>query len=281
MPAAEGRRFKESAPAAARGPLSSTATVSSPVKILHRKLLLGFLVAAFMAQTWMVYTDEVAEGSPRLDARGLHGRTLWTGNNCNACHQLHGFGGFLGPDLTNAMSRLGRERLDQILTVGAGQMPAFHMSPEEIDAIAAFLTAVDQTGRGQARRFPGLSREQVGRILDEQARVTPLDAEARAGHDRFRQVCSSCHVLFQRTPLGPFVAPDLLRAAGRLDRAVLDDLLVSGRPERGMPPSGLDAEQRQELVRFLQWLDRHGAALAGAAAGRSGADLGIPWFEFR
>ncbi|MCH7870146.1 MAG: c-type cytochrome, partial [Planctomycetes bacterium] len=33
------------------------------------------------------------------------GLAIWRENNCQACHQIYGYGGFLGPDLTNLMDR--------------------------------------------------------------------------------------------------------------------------------------------------------------------------------
>lgn len=117
--------------------------------VRYRKLLTVSLLAAFATQGFLVYTDETAAKARPLSPAALEGRAIWQGKNCAACHQLYGFGGFLGGDLTNAARHLTRERLDRILTTGSLQMPAFHLSPAEIDAVQAFLSDVDRTGVGQ------------------------------------------------------------------------------------------------------------------------------------
>ena len=57
------------------------------------------------------------------------------------------------------------------------------------------------------------------------------------------------------------------------------DVLETGRPTKGMPPSGLNSEQRRDVVAFLHWLaDRRPSLLE---AGLVGQELGLPWWEFR
>ena len=108
-----------------------------------RRTLLAGLVLCFGVQTWLVYSDEPS--GVRLEGEELAGAHAWQRHNCQSCHQLYGFGGFLGPDLTNAADRLGpdglRQRLEQVVTEGAGQMPAFDTSPDERAALVAFLQA--------------------------------------------------------------------------------------------------------------------------------------------
>ena len=89
-----------------------------------RKLLIFCLVAIFAVQTWLVYSDPAGKDAT-LSPLASAGQTVWRENNCQSCHQLFGFGGFLGPDLTNAIGALSTERLDSVLTIGSGQMPAF------------------------------------------------------------------------------------------------------------------------------------------------------------
>ena len=85
-----------------------------------RKILLVSLVLVFFVQTWFVYSDEAGRATPALSAEAARGRELWHEHNCQSCHQIHGFGGFLGPDLTNATLRLTDARLEAVLTGGAG-----------------------------------------------------------------------------------------------------------------------------------------------------------------
>lgn len=119
------------------------------MEVRYRKLLTSGLVAAFAVQGFLVYTDETAANARELSSAALEGRAIWQAKNCAACHQIYGFGGFLGGDLTNAARHLSRARLEYVLTSGSLQMPAFRLAPAEIDAVHAFLSEVDRTGVGQ------------------------------------------------------------------------------------------------------------------------------------
>jgi nitric oxide reductase subunit C len=243
--------------------------------------MMGSLVAAFAIQTTLVYTDDTAEATEPLGEQALAGRAIWHENNCQTCHQIYGFGGFLGPDLTNAASRLTRERLDEILVSGSGQMPAFGFAPEQIDALQAFFAAVDRTGIGQARQAARrVDTERLAAVLDECATEGTLSEEAAFGRQVFRARCTSCHQLFQATPLGPFLAPDLTNV---LDRLPLDEVrrtIVEGRPERGMIPPALPPEQLDAVLQFLTWMRAHRDDVAHRA-GVDGSEEELPWFEYR
>ncbi|MCP4868555.1 MAG: cytochrome c [Proteobacteria bacterium] len=122
----------------------------------HRKLLLGFLAACFFGQTALVYSDPTP--TTPLSEEALGGARTWHANNCQSCHQIYGFGGFLGPDLTNVAARYPGTALDGWLThvlAGTGQMPHFALDEGERAGLAAFLREVDTTGIGQARVGPG------------------------------------------------------------------------------------------------------------------------------
>ena len=84
------------------------------------------LVACFVIQSCLVYFDP--SPAPGLTNAARQGRRIWHTHNCQSCHQLYGFGGFLGPDLTNATERLTPARLEHLLTVGSREMPAWSAS---------------------------------------------------------------------------------------------------------------------------------------------------------
>jgi nitric oxide reductase subunit C len=251
------------------------------------------LVAAFATQGFLVYADELGNGSVRLAPLADQGRRLWLAHNCSACHQIHGFGGFLGPDLTNAAQRVPRTRLDEILTAGSLQMPAFHLTPAEIDGIEAYLRALDQTGQGQARSTVPPPVDRVLAVIEDHLAgngsvavaeasappASPDHAAVRRGHGLFLGRCTACHVPMRATSLGVALAPDPTRIAERLTREQIEQTLVEGRLSRGMPPAGLDAEQRRDVIAFLEWLAREREALC--AAGCASETVGLPWWEFR
>jgi len=238
------------------------------------------LVAAFMVQTALVYTDQTPLKRDPLSPLALRGRALWHANNCQTCHQFYGFGGFLGPDLTNAAPRLSRDRLDTILTEGYGQMPPFGMSSEQIDAIQAYLTEVDRTGVGQARRFPPVDPKAALAAVDAHAKEHPFPGNGKIGRALFAMRCTTCHCLFQSTPLGPFVAADLTSACNRLNARELHETLIHGRPDKGMPPTALPDDQCAAVYDFLSWLAEHREALC-RRLGISDDQQSMPWFEFK
>ncbi|MCZ6597955.1 MAG: hypothetical protein O7B99_09975, partial [Planctomycetota bacterium] len=72
---------------------------------MNRSHTLTFLVVCFLGVSVVAYTDHprVSAGPP-LDELERAGLAVWRENNCQACHQVYGFGGFHGPDLTNRVS---------------------------------------------------------------------------------------------------------------------------------------------------------------------------------
>jgi nitric oxide reductase subunit C len=243
------------------------------------------LVAAFVLQTALVYSDP-APGKP-LDDLALRGRQAWHRHACNTCHQVHGFGGFLGPDLTNAASRLSEERLRTVLTRGAGQMPAFDLPPEEIAAVGAYLRSLDGMGRGQARH-PDLATA-TSDPAAPLARAVAAALGASGPPDVARglelvgsRACWACHAA-PGTPAK--AAPDLATARERLDEAALLAVLTNGRPEKGMPPPPLAESERRDVASFLAWLSEHRAPVLRAIHDELGARrvalADIPWWEYR
>lgn len=112
---------------------------------------LMFVYAIFNA---VIYTNKPDYGNVRLSPLAVKGETLWLRNNCNACHQLYGLGGYLGPDLTNVYSVSGKseEVLKTFMISGVKSMPKFDFSDEEQNALLQFLKEVDQTGHYPDRK---------------------------------------------------------------------------------------------------------------------------------
>ncbi len=252
---------------------------------VRKKLLLAVLVLCFGVQTGLVYSDV---RSVPLSEEALAGRELWQGYACQTCHQLYGQGGFLGPDLTNAATRVDSTRLVSLLRVGSGQMPPLGFIDEEAAAMAAFLREIDrpEIGRGQLRL--GTPGEGAGaqaafeRAIE--ASLGPEDADVAAGYAAWRmRPCSACHFPFRASPVG---APDLSLVSGSLAPDSLDRVLAEGRPAKGMPPPvpPLDAADRAAITAFLEFLganrEQLEAATQALAADRSLDWRALPWWEF-
>lgn len=253
-------------------------------KPFWKKTLMLVLVLCFALQSSLVYSDERSEP---LSADATAGRQLWHRHACQTCHQLYGQGGFLGPDLTNAASRVDSTRLVSLLTVGSGQMPPLDYSLTEVAQMAAFLEEIDRpdVGRGQLRL--GDPNEQGGaqagfdRALD--AALSPGSPEA-AGLAAYRtRPCAACHIPFRESPVG---APDLSLVVETLTADSLNQVLTDGRPLLGMPPPipPLEGGDREALVAFLTYLNQNRSALMTASEEMAGSRRidwrALPWWEF-
>lgn len=118
-------------------------------QVIGNRLILFTLITAFIIYNIILYTQDISKTSATtLTAQEIDGQTLWQENNCTACHQLYGLGGYLGPDLTNIISNpnKGPEYAKAFFNSGIKSMPKFEFSPDEQAALISFLTAVDQTG---------------------------------------------------------------------------------------------------------------------------------------
>lgn len=81
------------------------------------------------------------------------GKIVWQKYNCNACHQVYGLGGFLGPDLTNTYSLKGPAHIKAYLKSGIATMPNFPFNEQEINALLAYMQNIDASGKSDPRSF--------------------------------------------------------------------------------------------------------------------------------
>jgi len=254
------------------------------MSVPSRRRLLSVLVLVFFVQTGMVYTDDAGWAAPPLSPRAQQGQELWLAHNCQSCHQLYGFGGFLGPDLTNSVSRITRARFDSMMTTGVGQMPPFDFDQEQRDAVVQFLTEVDQTGVGQFRLPAGQS---PGQVMTEwaaagvEARGAMSPSVARGWEIVQGQACIGCHL---PNPLSTQRSTDLAKLTAEVAHEEILLVLDEGRPRKGMPRMALSMEDREAVIEALDWMAEDGDALreAFSKARLSGDPDGysIPWFDF-
>ena len=117
-------------------------------RVFYNRLILFLLSGSFLVYNYVVYTDGTYLNEHKLSGHAIKGEKIWQRNNCSACHQIYGLGGYLGPDLTNIYSHpsKGPDYIRGILNTGIKHMPYYEFSAEEKEAIVAFLKAVDATG---------------------------------------------------------------------------------------------------------------------------------------
>jgi nitric oxide reductase subunit C len=251
------------------------------VSVRTKMLLMAALVAAYVAQSALVYLDEPS--GVRLEGEALAGARLFQDRGCQVCHQLHGFGGFLGPDLTNATRRLTDSRLRQVLTGGSGQMPALHLDESEIASVRAFLVAMDQTGQGQARiPATGPSSNELFAVAIDAALPHAPPAAVRGYRALDGRPCFACHLPFRAGISG---AADLSLVTSRLDADELDQVLTTGKPPfMPTPVPAFSAEERADVAAWLGWLGEHRDELrrdvAAADESRRFRWSDVPWWEY-
>ena len=113
------------------------------------QIIIGLLISLFSVYNFILYTQNTSVSSASLlSDSALKGEHLWQENNCTACHQIYGLGGYLGPDLTNISSNpnKGLEYAKAFFNSGVKSMPKFNFNASEKNDLAEFLKAIDQTG---------------------------------------------------------------------------------------------------------------------------------------
>ncbi|HEX9690608.1 MAG TPA: cytochrome c [Gemmatimonadales bacterium] len=247
------------------------------------------LVVAYLIMAGVTYLDYPRhDPDPPLSELARDGLAVWRRNNCQACHQLYGFGGFLGPDLTNRVTAATRdEELEWILVRGSKQMPAFDLPADERRAVLAFLRSVDRTGQSQptplAASNPIPPVQHFARIVEawEDRTGDTLAPPARAGLEIMtRNACGGCHQPFAVSPVR---APDLSGRAVNRSPDALRKVLDMGRGR--MPPFPLSRTDVEHVSAFLQWLANDRRALVALDRELLGLDpftwRDVPWFEYR
>ena len=117
------------------------------------KKLTGFmLVTAFLSYSVFIYTHLPVE-NPVTTQKANDGKMVWQKYNCNACHQIYGLGGYLGPDLTNEYSVRGDAFIRAFVSSGTNIMPKFNVSDKEMESLSEFLKQVDLSGKSDPRTF--------------------------------------------------------------------------------------------------------------------------------
>lgn len=250
-----------------------------------REILFAAMVAAYAGLSVVAYTDHPRAPGPQLTDLERDGLDVWRRNNCQVCHQIHGFGGFLGPDLTNAVDAK-RDDSDfaSLLTNGWGKMPALHLPDDDQRAVLAFLRAMNRTGRSQPRSNAAKKPVQPSKhwkaLMAEGASVAPSESAKRGCEVVTTAACGACHIPFME---GFHRAPDLTLAAQDRSPTYLGPILAEGR--RVMPSHAFTPDQVQDIAEFLEWVARHRDELVeknDAMLQREGFTWkDLPWWEYK
>jgi nitric oxide reductase subunit C len=123
------------------------------IKVIH--IYIGLFIL-FICYTCIIYTTPLFSkiSHPNTLANAIEGRLVWQKYNCQSCHQLYSLGGYLGPDLTNQLSKENGELiLKNIVKNGTGAMPKFELTETEISKLVEFLKMTNESGKADLRQF--------------------------------------------------------------------------------------------------------------------------------
>jgi nitric oxide reductase subunit C len=117
--------------------------------------VLVLLSAAFAGWSAFAYLDPGTR--PAIDMippRAPEGKQVWLKHNCQACHQIYGLGGYLGPDLTNVVEDRGAPHIRKVIQAGFRDMPRFELTDSEMDDLLVYLAYVGRSGRFPLKKWP-------------------------------------------------------------------------------------------------------------------------------
>ncbi len=118
--------------------------------------LVSVIIALFTGYTiWIDGSNNGIQNPHILTGSAAEGKLLFQKYNCQACHQLYGLGGYMGPDLTNVYSAKGKGPLymTAFLQNGTNRMPNFHLSHADISSLISYLATVDSTNGSALRNY--------------------------------------------------------------------------------------------------------------------------------
>jgi nitric oxide reductase subunit C len=118
----------------------------------QRVLVLLILLFFFLCYSFYLYTNLPVKRI-KQDRDAAAGKLSWQKYNCNACHQVYGLGGYLGPDLTNVYSVRGPAYIEAFLKNGTGIMPDFHLKQGEIKNLLGFFRQLNASGKSDPKTF--------------------------------------------------------------------------------------------------------------------------------
>ncbi len=118
----------------------------------HKFLVMAILMTAFLCFSFFLYSALPVK-TGQVHAGADAGKMAWQKYNCNACHQVYGLGGFLGPDLTNVYTIKGAGYIQAFLKNGTTIMPDYHLSEKEIKDLTSYLRSIDATGSADPNTF--------------------------------------------------------------------------------------------------------------------------------
>ncbi len=121
------------------------------------KYVFVLLLISFLIYSLQIYLQPLQQVQINFisNEKAIRGRLVWQKYNCQSCHQFYGLGGYLGPDLTNILSKAnkGEHFVKAMIQNGNGAMPAYTIPPDEMQLLLAFFKMTDESGIADPRNF--------------------------------------------------------------------------------------------------------------------------------
>ncbi len=240
--------------------------------ISKRKLLIFLLICALATQSMLFYFALSNYNMFSLTSEAECGHKIWLKSNCQSCHQIYGFGGFIGPDLTNSIERLTKDQIKQILTLGSKQMPAFNFNINEQKSLIAYLKHLNTTGKSKPKVKQSQSFIEYLKGLN-----MPDVKNIHVGFNIImRKKCFYCHLPSKDS----IKAPNLINVTIRLTKKEFFKILKYGNPLKGMPIFNFTTKESQYIYEYLQWLNGCSPVFQDKSIFKISTLAEIPWFEY-
>jgi mono/diheme cytochrome c family protein len=114
----------------------------------EKKMIRNRMLTLIVLTASTLWLSAPLAGTASADGgKAQQGGKIFADRQCTACHTVHGKGGNVGPDLTKVGARRDEAWLKKFLPAPASVkpgviMPPFQGTPEELDALTAYLLSL-------------------------------------------------------------------------------------------------------------------------------------------
>lgn len=127
------------------------------MSLFFKRVIFWGLLTAFLGYSWVVYTSgtDYPKRKELYTEKAQYGKIVFQKYNCISCHQIYGLGGYMGPDITNVITKEGKGEnfAKAFIMAGSNRMPNFQLEKDEINALIAYLTYIGESSDYSVEKF--------------------------------------------------------------------------------------------------------------------------------
>lgn len=191
----------------------------------------------------------------QLSDNVVAGKKVWHKYNCNDCHTILGFGGYYAPDMTRVHSRIGGQRIMEVVKnpekyTTWRKMPHYNISDEELNNLAAFFKWTDGI---QNNDWPPQDSAERHKALTQGSLMVSSGAALVK-----EKGCLNCHTL---QGAGVNEGPPLDNLSLKWEKEKLTCFLLDPEKEKPavtMPNPNLKNDEAESLADFILSLQKGG-----------------------